>query len=90
MGGYLARGHDPPPGNTVMWRGLTRLMDIELGAKDRSTNLWVIESFVERIRAKAAESSRILAAKAQRIVDEHDRCLAQITDPKLKASALRR
>ena len=32
MGGYLARGHDPPPGNTVMWRGLTRLMDIELGA----------------------------------------------------------
>jgi hypothetical protein len=32
IGGYLARGHDPPPGNTVMWRGLTRLMDIELGA----------------------------------------------------------
>jgi hypothetical protein len=32
MGGYLARGPDPPPGNTVMWRGLTRLMDIELGA----------------------------------------------------------
>jgi hypothetical protein len=33
MGGYLARGHDPPPGNTVMWRGLSRLMDIELGAR---------------------------------------------------------
>jgi hypothetical protein len=32
MGGYLARGPDPPPGNTVMWRGLTRLMDIALGA----------------------------------------------------------
>ena len=32
MGGYLARGPDPPPGNTVMWRGLTRLMDMELGA----------------------------------------------------------
>jgi hypothetical protein len=32
MDGYLARGHDPPPGNTVMWRELTRLMDIELGA----------------------------------------------------------
>ena len=31
-GAYLARGPDPPPGNTVMWRGLTRLMDIELGA----------------------------------------------------------
>ena len=32
MRGYLARGPDPPPGNTVMWRGLTRLIDIELGA----------------------------------------------------------
>jgi hypothetical protein len=31
LGGYLARTHDPPPGNTVMWRGLTRLTDIELG-----------------------------------------------------------
>ena len=25
LGGYLARAHDPPPGNKVMWRGLTRL-----------------------------------------------------------------
>ncbi len=33
MGGYLGRGHDPPAGNTVMWRGLLRLMDIELGAR---------------------------------------------------------
>jgi len=47
-------------------------------------------SFVERIRAKAAESSRILTAKAQGIVDEHERCLAQISDPRLKASTLRR
>jgi hypothetical protein len=31
LGGYLARAHDPPPGNMVMWRGLTRLTDIELG-----------------------------------------------------------
>lgn len=30
-GGYLARTHDPPPGNTVIWRGLSRLTDIELG-----------------------------------------------------------
>jgi hypothetical protein len=30
--GYLARAHDPPPGNKVMWRGLSRLTDIELGA----------------------------------------------------------
>ena len=32
LGGYLDRAHDPPPGNKVMWRGLTRLTDIELGA----------------------------------------------------------
>ena len=31
LGGYLARTHDPPPGNTVIWRGLPRLTDIELG-----------------------------------------------------------
>ena len=31
LGGYLARAHDPPPGNTVIWRGPTRLTDIELG-----------------------------------------------------------
>jgi hypothetical protein len=32
LGGYLARANDPPPGNMVMWRGLSRLTDIELGA----------------------------------------------------------
>ena len=32
LGGYLARASDPPPGNVVMWRGLSRLTDIELGA----------------------------------------------------------
>jgi hypothetical protein len=31
LGGYLARAHDPPPGNTVMWRGLARLTDIQIG-----------------------------------------------------------
>jgi hypothetical protein len=31
LGGYLARSRDPPPGNMVMWRGLARLTDIELG-----------------------------------------------------------
>ena len=31
LGGYLARTSDPPPGNTVMWRGISRLTDIELG-----------------------------------------------------------
>jgi len=28
--GYLARANDAPPGNTVMWRGVSRLTDIEL------------------------------------------------------------
>jgi hypothetical protein len=31
LGGYLARSSDPPPGNTVLWRGLSRLTDIHLG-----------------------------------------------------------
>jgi Transposase DNA-binding/Transposase DDE domain len=31
LGGYLARAGDPPPGNIVMWRGLSRLIDITLG-----------------------------------------------------------
>jgi hypothetical protein len=31
LGGYLARAKDPPPGNTIIWRGLTRLTDIQLG-----------------------------------------------------------
>ena len=31
LGGYLARAKDPPPGNAVMWRGVSRLTDIELG-----------------------------------------------------------
>jgi len=37
LGGYLARAHDPPPGNTVMWRGWSRLMDIKLGAEIATT-----------------------------------------------------
>jgi hypothetical protein len=31
LGGYLARTRDPPPGNTVIWRGLARLHDITIG-----------------------------------------------------------
>lgn len=33
LGGYLARKNDPPPGNTVIWRGLTRLTDLVLGLR---------------------------------------------------------
>lgn len=31
LGGYLARANDSPPGNIVMWRGLSRLADIAIG-----------------------------------------------------------
>ena len=31
VGGYLARRSDSPPGHTVIWRGLSRLADIQLG-----------------------------------------------------------
>jgi Transposase Tn5 dimerisation domain len=31
LGGYLNRAGDAPPGNTVIWRGLSRLTDIEIG-----------------------------------------------------------
>ena len=29
LGGYLARANDGPPGNKVIWRGLSRLISIE-------------------------------------------------------------
>ena len=32
LGGYLARRSDPPPGNMVIWRGISRLTDIKAGA----------------------------------------------------------
>ncbi len=32
LGGYLARANDPPPGNKVLWRGLSKLADIAYGA----------------------------------------------------------
>jgi len=31
LGGYLARERDPPQGNTVIWRGWSRLMDMKQG-----------------------------------------------------------
>jgi hypothetical protein len=32
LGGYLVRAGDPPPGNMVMWRGISCLTDIRIGA----------------------------------------------------------
>lgn len=31
LGGYLARANDPPPGNKVIWRGMHRLAEIQIG-----------------------------------------------------------
>jgi hypothetical protein len=39
LGGYLARAGDGPPGTMVMWRGITRLTDIELGFQLGSQNV---------------------------------------------------
>lgn len=33
LGGYLARLHDPPPGNMVIWRGMRKLNDMLYGYK---------------------------------------------------------
>ena len=33
LGGYLARGSDPPPGNAVIRRGLMRRTDIRIGTE---------------------------------------------------------
>lgn len=33
LGGYLARSSDPPPGNNVMWRGIQRLNEIQIGVE---------------------------------------------------------
>ena len=35
LGGYLARRSDPPPGNTVIWRGLSKLNDLKFGFEMR-------------------------------------------------------
>jgi len=33
LGGYLARSSDPPPGNQIIWRGLKKLGEINIGVK---------------------------------------------------------
>ncbi len=41
LGGHLRRAHDPPPGNQLIWKGMARLTDIELGyllAKENAGN----------------------------------------------------
>lgn len=39
LGDYLARPNDPPPGNIVMWRGLSKLSDIAMGYSLRGKNV---------------------------------------------------
>ena len=39
LGGYLARASDPPPGTIVMWRGMSRLTDIQIGVDIGAGNM---------------------------------------------------
>ena len=39
LGAYLPRATDPPPGNMVIRRGLSRLADIELGTMVGTKNV---------------------------------------------------
>lgn len=39
LGGYLARASDLPPGNIVMWRGLCRLTDTQIGVDIGAENV---------------------------------------------------
>ena len=50
LGGYLARASDPPPGNTVIWRNMARLTDIELGFSLGGSQLWVKARWAGRLQ----------------------------------------
>ena len=56
LGSYLARNHDPPPGNMVVWRGMTRLHDIAFGISRGLTTAGVIEII------RSTETKRVTAA----------------------------
>jgi hypothetical protein len=55
LGGYLARTNDPPPGNMIVWRVLSRRTDITLVSSLLRT-MWVIESLRRRL-PKGGEGS---------------------------------
>ena len=62
LGGYMARAKDPPPGNAVMWRGLSRLTDIKLGAMLANTAAKCGES--KPISVLADRDERLIACTA--------------------------
>jgi hypothetical protein len=69
----MACSNDPPPGNTVFCRELSRLTDIEIGAEIRAAGMPVIESHgvgLQISRACAAglhaDASRSMAGSASR------------------------
>lgn len=47
-----AQSKGTPPGNIVMWRGLSSLADIEIGfiAGERGSSFWVVAGFTRRAR----------------------------------------
>ncbi len=67
LGGYLARSHDPPPGNMIMWRGWSRLMDIQLGAKLSAGKVVAIERTAGWVHCGHLGRNRVLAIAGQTI-----------------------
>jgi uncharacterized secreted protein with C-terminal beta-propeller domain len=60
LGGYLARFHDPPPGNMVIWRVITRLSEVQLpralscqGERRALNRLYVLEQVGNELRPAA-------------------------------------
>ena len=51
LGGYLARSNDPPPGNMVIWRGVSRLTDIALGFTLASNKCGYLKGKKQHVRA---------------------------------------
>lgn len=69
LAGYLARNSDPPPGNTVLWRGWRRLIDIQIGSDlHQGRNLWVIASFSGGLRKDGPRRKDMLLQAALNIV----------------------
>jgi len=59
LGGYLARTHDPPPGNLVIWRSMRRLSDLTLGGLPGHAvgwKMWVIVRAPERLQFNSSRS----------------------------------
>ncbi|MGY3387842.1 hypothetical protein ACVWW6_000433 [Bradyrhizobium sp. USDA 3311] len=60
LGRYLARAADPPPGNVVIWRGLSRLTVIEFGAEIGAAGNVVLKAGEDLTRRRTRHRGRTL------------------------------